>query len=159
MNGRVMMKASGIIATIVALIHFYDINAKQFVVVKARAPSGGVVTRTKEGVGLVGAALKTGKPIHVKNAEGDERWSREAYTQAGHTAPKEIVIAPMRHGGRFLGAIELADHTDGAPPTDLSCVSIDCRSGSDRSPTCIRASTKNRNPSSVGRRPAEVCGA
>ena len=37
--------------------------------------------------------------------------------------------------------------------------SIDCRSGSVRSPTCISASTKKRRPSSVGSRPAEVCGA
>ena len=28
-----------------------------------------------------------------------------------------------------------------------------------RSPTCISASTKKRRPSSVGSRPAEVCGA
>ncbi len=101
------------IPTLVALVHFYDINAKQFVVVKARAPSGGVATRQREGTGLVGDALKTGKPIHLKNAAADTRWSRESYQQAGHASPKEIVIVPMRLGGRYLGAIELADHTDG----------------------------------------------
>ena len=42
---------------------------------------------------------------------------------------------------------------------DAAALWIDCRSGSVRSPTCISASTKNRKPSSVGSRPAEVCGA
>lgn len=102
------------IPTIVALVHFYDINAKQFVLVKTRAPSQATVhLKQREGTGLVGDALKTGKPIYLKTAAADTRWSREAYAEAGHAAPKEIVVAPMRHGGRFLGAIELADHTDG----------------------------------------------
>jgi hypothetical protein len=52
-----------------------------------------------------------------------------------------------------------AASTDCALPTEASWLWIDCRSGSVRSPTCIKASTKNRNPISVGSRPAEVCGA
>jgi GAF domain-containing protein len=101
------------IPTALALVHFYDINAKEFVVVKGRAPNGTSVSgKTREGTGLVGAALVTGKPIMVKNAASDERWSRETYTQGGHT-PREIVVVPMRHHGRFLGALELSDHLDG----------------------------------------------
>ena len=37
------------------------------------------------------------------------------YQQAGHTTPKQILVVPMRFHGRFLGALELADHTDGQP--------------------------------------------
>jgi putative methionine-R-sulfoxide reductase with GAF domain len=101
------------IPTAVAMVHFYDINAKQFVVVKTRGPNTTVNVKQREGTGLVGDALRTGKAIHVKDASSDQRWSRDAYSQAGHPSPKQIVIAPMRHGGRFLGALELADHTDG----------------------------------------------
>jgi hypothetical protein len=101
------------IPTLLALVHFYDINAKEFVIVKARTPNGTSVSlKTREGTGLVGDALKSGKAIVVRDAAADNRWSREAYAQGGHQ-PKQIVILPMRHHGRFLGAIELADHTDG----------------------------------------------
>jgi hypothetical protein len=49
--------------------------------------------------------------------------------------------------------------TDLAWPEAATCASIARRSVSLRSPTCISASTKKRSPISVGRRPAEVCGA
>ncbi len=44
-------------------------------------------------------------------------------------------------------------------PAPATWASIWRRSPSLRSPTCISASTKKRRPSSVGSRPAEVCGA
>ena len=44
-------------------------------------------------------------------------------------------------------------------PVAATCASIERRSFSVRSPICISASTKKRRPSSVGSRPAEVCGA
>jgi GAF domain-containing protein len=101
------------IPTLLALVHFYDINANEFVVVKGRTPTGTSITaKTREGTGLVGDALKSGKPVVVRDAKSDDRWSREVYGQGGHQ-PREIVVVPMRQGGRFLGAIELADHTDG----------------------------------------------
>ncbi|MGZ3423209.1 MAG: GAF domain-containing protein [Polyangiales bacterium] len=102
------------IPTRVALVHFFDINTKEFVVVKARAPKPDVLSsRSKEGSGLIGAAVNTGKPILIKDATSDTRWQRERYQQAGHAEPRQIVVAPMRQGGRYLGAIELADHEDG----------------------------------------------
>ena len=58
-----------------------------------------------------------------------------------------------------LGLIYAPHTSAGRLPTEASWVWIDCRSGSVRSPTCIKASTKNLKPSSVGNRPAEVCGA
>ena len=44
-------------------------------------------------------------------------------------------------------------------PVPATWASIERRSLSVRSPICISASTKKRRPSSVGSRPAEVCGA
>ena len=44
-------------------------------------------------------------------------------------------------------------------PAPATCASIERRSSSVRSPISISASTKKRRPSSVGSRPAEVCGA
>lgn len=104
------------VPTVVTLVHFYDINAKEFVVVKARAPNANVLNvRTPEGSGLVGAALRSGRAILVKDASTDSRWMRDRYAQAGHASPKQIVLIPMRFHGRYLGALELADHSDGEP--------------------------------------------
>jgi len=44
-------------------------------------------------------------------------------------------------------------------PEPATCASIERRSFSVKSPISISASTKKRKPSSVGSRPAEVCGA
>jgi len=99
----------------VTLIHLYNINSKEFVVVKARSPSPSVLgSKAAEGQGLVGAVVRSGRGLVLDDASSDTRWSRERYQTAGHT-PKRIMVVPVRHGQRFLGAIELADHVDENP--------------------------------------------
>jgi hypothetical protein len=106
------------IPTVVALIHLYDINAKEYVIVRGRAPSLAVVgQRYKESIGLVGHAAKSGHGILVTDTAGDKRWSHERYVEAGHE-PRSIAVAPVRHGRRNLGALELSDHLDGGPLTE-----------------------------------------
>jgi GAF domain-containing protein len=81
-------------------IHLNDINTKEFVVVKARAPGGGVLgTRVREGMGLVGAAAKTGHGILIEDASTDDRWSRERYQAAGHT-PKSLCVVALHRARR-----------------------------------------------------------
>ena len=102
------------VPTRVSMVHLYDINTKEFVVVRSRAPEPGAIgTRTKEGKGLVAAVVQSGRGLIVHDAQSDERWTRERYSAAGHV-PKSILVVPVRHGQRYLGAIELADHSDGA---------------------------------------------
>ena len=103
----------------VTIIHLYDINSKEFVVVKARAPNpaGVLGTRSKEGSSLVGVAAKQGRGMMVTDAKTDQRWSREYYSGAGHE-PQRIMVVPVRHGQRYLGALELADHVDDMAFTD-----------------------------------------
>jgi GAF domain-containing protein len=103
------------IPTKVSLVHLYDINAKQFVVVKGRAPSVAILgARTPEGTALIGAAVKSGRGILIADAAHDDRWARERYELTG-VVPSSICIAPVRQGQRFLGALEIADHHDGQP--------------------------------------------
>ncbi len=101
------------IPTKLAIVHFFDINTQEFVAVKARAPhaDGMLGTRTKEGIAL--DAVKTGKPVFLADARGDARWDRVRYKNAGHEAPRQVVVVPVRHGGRYLGALEVSDHVDG----------------------------------------------
>jgi hypothetical protein len=106
------------IPTVVALVHLYDINAKEYVIVRGRAPKEEVVgMRYKETIGLVGWAAKSGRGVLVRDTGTDHRWSRDRYEAAGH-APKTIAVVPVRHGQRNLGAIEVSDHLDGGPLTD-----------------------------------------
>ena len=96
------------------IVHLYDINQKTFVVVKARVPGTGVVgMREREGDGLLTSAARTGKGVLLDTAS-DQRWSKERFQAAGHE-PRSLMIAPVRQGQRYLGAIEVADHVDGQP--------------------------------------------
>jgi GAF domain-containing protein len=73
--------------------------------------------RYKETIGLVGHAAKSGHGILVTDTAADKRWSHERYVEAGHE-PHSIAVAPVRHGRRNLGALELSDHLDGGPLTE-----------------------------------------
>jgi hypothetical protein len=100
------------IPTHVAFAHLYDINRNEWVLAKARAPNVAVVgARTKENEGLIGVAAKGNRPLLIE-AETDARWSRSLYVEAGWK-PTQILVAPIRHGSRYLGVLELADHLDG----------------------------------------------
>ena len=106
------------VPTHTAFVHLYDINAKEFVVVRARAPNTSVIgCRVGEAAGAIGIAVKRGTTILLKDAEADKRWDRSRYERAGYK-PKTILIVPVRQGRRYLGAIELADHIDGAELND-----------------------------------------
>ena len=99
--------------THVALFHFYDINTKEFVVVRSRAPRSEVEgMRIAEAADMLGDAVRASRVKFVEFAAMEPRWSRVRYERAGY-APHQILVAPIRHGRRFLGAIELADHVDG----------------------------------------------
>ncbi len=98
----------------VAIIHFYDINQKTFVIVKARAPVSSILgMREREGDGLLTTAVKKGNGL-LLDAINDARWARDRYVAAGHE-PQSIVLVPVKQGQRYLGAIEVADHVDGQP--------------------------------------------
>ena len=56
-------------------------------------------------------------------------------------------------------ASDRSDSTECPSPAAFTSASMRCRSSSERSPTSISESIKKRSPSSVGSRPALVCGA
>ncbi|GAC1366564.1 MAG: hypothetical protein NVSMB47_17860 [Polyangiales bacterium] len=53
----------------------------------------------------------------IPDAASDDRWSRERYQLLGHE-PRSICLAPVKHGQRYLGVLEIADHLDGSPLGD-----------------------------------------
>jgi len=89
---------------------------------------------------------------------GSSRTNSMCFSRELDLAVSTTAAARVRPDSRVRASPNAAS-TDCARPTEASWVWIDWRSSSVRSPICIRASTKKRKPSSVGRRPAEVCGA
>lgn len=103
-----------------AMLYFFDMNTKELVVVKSRGPNGAAVlgTRTPEADPFLGAALRSGRANHVRDAAREAGWSRPRYAALGHPDPHEILVVPIRHHRRYLGMIEIADHVDGKPFTE-----------------------------------------
>jgi GAF domain-containing protein len=103
----------------IALCHFFDINKREFVVVRAVSPveDAALLFRTPERTRGVIEAMSSGRAMLVANAIGDERFSAGRWAFVGEPV-QSLLVVPIRQGGRFLGLLELANPTDGAPFTD-----------------------------------------
>jgi hypothetical protein len=97
------------------LVHFYDIDTREFVVVRSVGPGAGNVrgSRTSEKESVVADAMRKRRSVVIGDtrAEGTElgaRWSKldlEVHS---------LVCAPVELAGRFLGLLELCNPRDGA---------------------------------------------
>ncbi len=68
--------------------------------------------RMKVGQGIAGTVAKTGKPLHVKDAYRDARFSPEWDMLSGYCT-KSILAAPMKnHLGRTIGVIQVLNKRD-----------------------------------------------
>jgi GAF domain-containing protein len=111
------------IPSLVVLVSFFDINAREFVVVRqtmvqTEAPLQSVVLgRVSEFNDLVAGAMRARRTaiIHAVTAHtmgADPRW------KALGLVPTSLAVTPVIAGGRFLGLIEAANPLDGAPYTE-----------------------------------------
>lgn len=95
----------------VALVSFFDIDAREFVVVRQFGGRKSIVsTRFSERSPLAATAMRT-KQCVLANASAipsDDRWSKIGI------APTSLLVAPVELGGRYLGLLELANPLDGA---------------------------------------------
>jgi GAF domain-containing protein len=100
----------------VGLVHFYDINTREFVVVRAVGPGApkAVQARTSEKDPLVAEAMHKRRALVIPDTSNDERAQKGRFAMLD-TACKSLVCAPVEQGGRFLGLLELANPRDGGP--------------------------------------------
>ncbi len=74
--------------------------------------------RLKNGQGIAGHVARTGKPLHVRNAEEDPRFNAEWDMLSGYRT-RSILAAPMRnHLGRTIGVVQVLNKKRGDFTTD-----------------------------------------
>jgi hypothetical protein len=107
------------------LVHVFDINTRQFVVVRALGPNGAQVLleRTPDTFPLFREAFRRGRSLSfasIAPEDGfDGRWERLG------VAVRAAICGPVKHGGRYLGVIELANPAGGGPFHDSEVNAVD----------------------------------
>ncbi|HEX9298134.1 MAG TPA: GAF domain-containing protein [Polyangiaceae bacterium] len=102
--------------SLVGLVHFYDINAREFVVVRAVGPGASKVLqiRTNEKDALIAEAMHKRRAVVIENATDDPRAHNGRWALI-ETSCHSLVCAPVEQGGRFLGLLEVANPRNGGP--------------------------------------------
>ena len=100
----------------IGLVHFYDINAREFVVVRAIGPGAkkALGIRTNEKEALIAEAMRKRRSVVIEDAANDSRAQRGRWALIDN-ACRSLVCAPVEQGGRFLGLLELSNPRDGGP--------------------------------------------
>jgi hypothetical protein len=103
----------------VALVYLYDIDHREFVVVCAQgaAPQGIIGRRLSETESLLAVAMRKRRAILLSPAEIAEH-------AAAIGGAQHMMLAPVMQAGRFLGAIEIADPSDGVAFSELDANAI-----------------------------------
>jgi hypothetical protein len=102
----------------VALVHFYDINAREFVVVRTRGPGTAKLLQWRSGEKepLIKEAMGLRRSVVIADAGTDPRARAGRWALLDGT--RSLVCAPVEQGGRFLGLLELANPRDGGLYTE-----------------------------------------
>jgi GAF domain-containing protein len=104
----VVQALSALLPTEIVLVHVFDINAREFVVVRAAGPGGkkALLHRTPDTEPLFRQALRRTRTLHIERLDGDARFSAPRY-QGLDVTLRSALCGPVQHGGRYLGIIEL----------------------------------------------------
>jgi hypothetical protein len=113
-----------------ALVHLYDINRREFVVAASAfvaaawsIPPELRSLREGEHDPLLTEAMRSDEPIHVPEARSDPRAIARRFLHL-ERLPRTVLAFGVRQAGRYLGAIELADPSDGGAfgPSDANAL-------------------------------------
>ncbi len=102
----------------VAMVSFFDINRREFVVVRqAGGPRSMVLSRLPERAGLAQAAMRKKAAIVVADARKEPRALDDRFRTLG-VEQRSLIVAPVEQSGRYLGLIELLNPVDGRAFTE-----------------------------------------
>ncbi len=106
----------------VGVVHLYDIDRREFVVVHAAGPGASVLRglRTSDTDPLAAEAMRTRGAILVSAPAGDPRTSGQrwaAMRNAAGTSIASIAVSRAAQAGRFLGLVELCNLDVADPQT------------------------------------------
>jgi hypothetical protein len=104
------------------IVHFYDIDKREFVVgcLAGDAPQKLLTRRHPEAEALLNSAMRKRGPIVTPGADSRVE-SAARFALIGDVLT--VATAPVMQAGRFLGAIELVDPADGSfDPSDVNAL-------------------------------------
>ena len=98
------------------LIHVFDINTRQFVVVRAKGPGATQVLlhRTPDAEPFFNAVMRRPGSIAIHDVASDARVLGERWDALG-VKPQRALCGPVRQGGRYLGMLEVVNPLGDAP--------------------------------------------
>jgi GAF domain-containing protein len=97
------------------IVHLYDIDKREFVVacIAGRGTERLLLERYPESDVLLAKAMTRRRAIVIADATTNDDALTPRYEALG--GAKSVIVAPVMHGGRFIGAIEIVNPIDGAP--------------------------------------------
>ncbi len=115
-----VMPSSGI------LVHVFDINTRQFVVVRALGPSSAslLLRKTADTFPIFREAFRRGRTIHFPKLVPGDGFEDGRFGALGVDASSAL-CGPVKEGGRYLGVIELANPAGGVPFHDGEVNALD----------------------------------
>jgi hypothetical protein len=98
------------------LVQVFDINTRQFVVVRAKGPGTMQVLlhRTPDSDPFISAIMRRPGSVAIHDVQKDTRVLGPRWDALGVT-PQRALCGPVRQGGRYLGLIEVANPLGDAP--------------------------------------------
>ena len=98
------------------LIHVFDINKRQFVVVRAKGPGTMqvILQRTPDSEEFFAAIMRRHGSVAIHDTAKDPRIQGERWQALG-VKPLRALCCPVRLGGRYLGLLEIANPSGDAP--------------------------------------------
>ncbi len=113
-----------------AIIHVFDINSREFAIVRALGPKPGnvLLIRTPDTFPLFRDAFRRGRTIRFAAAQEEEGFRGGRWELLGVTA-NVTAVGPVHQSGRYLGLIELANPERGEPfyDTELNAIDYICQ--------------------------------
>jgi hypothetical protein len=106
------------IPSAVGLVSLFDINRREFVLVRQTGGQIALLARLSERAPVAQAAMRSRAAVVVADVAADSRFAGdERWRQIG-VEPRSLICAPAELGGRYLGLIEIADPLDGGRYTE-----------------------------------------
>jgi GAF domain-containing protein len=122
-----------VIPSEVTLIQVFDINTRNFVVVRGRGGEArrAMLHRTPDNDPLISEVMRRER-ARAYRTEGDARFTTGRWSVVGQPV-REVLCGAVRQGGRYLGMIELANPNGGAPfhETEINALDYICEQFAD----------------------------
>jgi hypothetical protein len=108
------------------LVHVFDINTRQFIVVRAVGPTSqnALLHRTPDTFALFRETFRRARTLSFPNADAEEGFHDGRWERLG-VAPRIALCGAVQQGGRYLGVIELANPRGGEAFHDSEINAVD----------------------------------